>query len=321
MAPPSRIPAAPFDALAARAAAARELDAPREIAEVEQQLRTTQWPASFGEQRFLTLRALGFARALRGEYFEGFRALRDASRFATSDAWRAVVAAERAEIAAARGENLWARQEFADAQEFAARADWKAASPEARLGLLSLANLCVALDAGRPAAYRDRYLALKGEALPPPLSAMAQYALGALEVAGERGETGLERVRAAMAAFAELGYDWRCGRCALLLYEHTRNRSNLSAAREKLRHYMKSWLGDELRRLSERRAALPPMQRRVYDALCKGLSNAEIARELGRSEFTVRNHVKLIFKAFGVNSRAELIAKSLDRLGKRGSLE
>ncbi len=55
------------------------------------------------------------------------------------------------------------------------------------------------------------------------------------------------------------------------------------------------------------------MQQRVFEHLCKGLSNAEIAGAMGRSEYTVQNHVRQIFKTFNVNSRTALIALALQR--------
>ncbi|MBD5657068.1 MAG: helix-turn-helix transcriptional regulator [Candidatus Eremiobacteraeota bacterium] len=56
-------------------------------------------------------------------------------------------------------------------------------------------------------------------------------------------------------------------------------------------------------------ATLTKAQRAVYDLLVRGRSTSEIAAELGRSEFTVRNHIKVIFKAFRVNSRPALLAR------------
>jgi DNA-binding NarL/FixJ family response regulator len=55
------------------------------------------------------------------------------------------------------------------------------------------------------------------------------------------------------------------------------------------------------------------MQERVFRYLCQGLSNADIANELGRSEFTVANHAKAVLKAFGVRSRSALIAEAMKR--------
>ena len=52
-------------------------------------------------------------------------------------------------------------------------------------------------------------------------------------------------------------------------------------------------------------------QHEVYELLLKGISTREIAEELERSEFTVRNHIKVIFKKLKVNSRAALMSASL----------
>lgn len=299
------------DATYALANLARELYIPEALPEVERQLGGAAWPDVYNEQRFQALRALGWACALRGDYFNAFRLLRQCSRFATSDVWRAIAAAERAELARCKGEQLWSRQELAEAEEHASSVDWNAVRGDARLGLLLLAELFVPIDGARAAYYRAQFSEWDQRVTP-----FAQYSAGVVDVALGHEKLGADMLRKSLDAFRAQGYDWRAGRSALRLFEVTRNRGDLAIASEHLRHYMNSWLGDELRRLSERRVALPPMQRRVYDALCRGLSNAEIARELGRSEFTIRNHIKLIFKAFGVNSRAELIAKHAHTAGK-----
>lgn len=46
-------------------------------------------------------------------------------------------------------------------------------------------------------------------------------------------------------------------------------------------------------------------QREVLTALCRGLTNKEIARDLAVSENTIRSHVAVIFRALGVNTRTE----------------
>jgi len=47
--------------------------------------------------------------------------------------------------------------------------------------------------------------------------------------------------------------------------------------------------------------------------MCEGLTPAQIAERLGRSPSTVKNHIKLIFKEFGVNSRPALLAEAARR--------
>lgn len=56
----------------------------------------------------------------------------------------------------------------------------------------------------------------------------------------------------------------------------------------------------------------PPLsrpQREVLQLVAKGLNDNAIARLLGRSYYTIRNHLKLVFKAFGVHSKPELLGK------------
>lgn len=73
---------------------------------------------------------------------------------------------------------------------------------------------------------------------------------------------------------------------------------------------------------ARRRAAdeLTPAQREVYELLLSGAPTRAIAEQLGRSEFTVRNHIKAIFKKLKVNSRAMLLSTALSRVGPLESL-
>lgn len=58
-------------------------------------------------------------------------------------------------------------------------------------------------------------------------------------------------------------------------------------------------------------ADLTGRERATLDLLCTGLSNAQIAWELGIAEKTVRNHVTGIYRKMGVRSRAEAIVLAL----------
>ncbi|RZU45208.1 LuxR family two component transcriptional regulator [Fluviicoccus keumensis] len=53
--------------------------------------------------------------------------------------------------------------------------------------------------------------------------------------------------------------------------------------------------------------SLTDRQRSVFDALLEGLSNKQIARVLGISEHTVKEHVTAILGIFGVKNRLELV--------------
>ena len=56
-------------------------------------------------------------------------------------------------------------------------------------------------------------------------------------------------------------------------------------------------------------AGLSPPQREVLRLIAAGLSEAEAAGRTGRSVHTVHNHLRAIYKVFGVHSRRELFAR------------
>lgn len=56
-------------------------------------------------------------------------------------------------------------------------------------------------------------------------------------------------------------------------------------------------------------SVLTPAQIRVFDRLVQGDSNLEIARATGIAEKTVKTHVTAIFRKFGCESRARVIAR------------
>lgn len=65
---------------------------------------------------------------------------------------------------------------------------------------------------------------------------------------------------------------------------------------------------------------LSSAEARIFVLLLEGLSEKEIAVRIPLSVHTVHNHVKRIYSAYGVHSRAELLAKALtQRPGTRSS--
>jgi len=56
-------------------------------------------------------------------------------------------------------------------------------------------------------------------------------------------------------------------------------------------------------------------EREVLDLLVLGLSVRQIAEELGRSTYTVHDHVKSLHKKLNANSRGELVSRALGHLG------
>ncbi len=64
---------------------------------------------------------------------------------------------------------------------------------------------------------------------------------------------------------------------------------------------------------------LTPRERQVLEAMARGLSNREIATELGITLGTVRVHGHAIMQKLGVANRTQAVLKLLPRQGSRGS--
>jgi len=72
--------------------------------------------------------------------------------------------------------------------------------------------------------------------------------------------------------------------------------------------------------LADNASELTLRQRELLRYILKGHANTRIARELGISVGTVKQHVNAIFKAIGVSSRAELLALAVrGRIRRDGS--
>jgi DNA-binding CsgD family transcriptional regulator len=304
------------------AALCRELFLPDFISEIERQLGGVPWPPDLKVNRFQAIKALAWAKALRGDYFTAFRYLKQSVDVADGP-WRTMVFCDRAYLAIAQGEPKWSRQELSDAEESAAHIDWSAHRGEESVALLLLAELFAPIDAPKASSYLAEFRGLSDSKSAllllrkdPRLTAFVEYASGVVERSLGNRKLAIARFQSAMKTFESLSYSWRAGRCALRLFEMTRKPRFLTTARDRLNDYSSSWLADELRNAQKGGKAttgLPPMQQRVFGHLCQGLSNAEIAEILGRSENTVANHAKAVLKAFHVSSRSALVAEAARR--------
>ncbi len=58
--------------------------------------------------------------------------------------------------------------------------------------------------------------------------------------------------------------------------------------------------------------SLTPRERAILEGIASGLDNADIARALGLSEKTVRNHITRVFDKLQVQHRYEAIVRARD---------
>jgi two-component system, NarL family, nitrate/nitrite response regulator NarL len=64
---------------------------------------------------------------------------------------------------------------------------------------------------------------------------------------------------------------------------------------------------------AEARILLTPREAQVLDAIADGLTNKAIARRLGISLHTVKFHVESVFRKLGASTRAEAVARAVER--------
>jgi DNA-binding NarL/FixJ family response regulator len=305
---------------------ARELHSPSLREAVYAELPSIPWTQDISGRHFTTVRAVGWCHALEGDYFNAFRRLKEASLIAPSPAWRVMSLCDRSYLARCLGETRWAEQERNDARELAATVEWAALAGEERFALCLLAELFAEFDGplalAQIAQYKKagtHFTATLASADDRRVAALESYSLGVVQRAlGDTAEA-VRLIRRSYEIYSSVGYRWRAGRAAKALAELTGEAAWAERAAAELAVYPRSWLVAPDARPSAPslpgRDSLTVSQQAVYEHLVRGLSTKDIALALGRSEFTVRNHVKAIFKALNVKSRASLIARATGTQG------
>ncbi len=311
---------------------AREMPSPSLRNAVIENVDTLPWTPDVADLHFKTLKAVGWRFALEGDYLAAFRYLKRASRVAPSEAWQVMALCDRTHLAQSLGERRFTEQELDEVSEIAERVEWRAIAGEERVALLLLAVLHAPTDGALALSYVARFQET-GSRFDGLLSAnddrrvkaLADYSLGFVYARLNYRDDALLFLKEAWETFEAIGYDWRAARCAKEIASLTRDEAWCARAAEKIAAYPRSWIAAEIAETldavrseatptangrhsrSDRDAVLTPAQREVYRLLMDGIAVTEIARLSNRSEFTIRNHIKAIFKAFNVNSRAALM--------------
>ena len=299
---------------------ARELPIPAFATRAHEQLEiATQWSEDFAVHRFQALKALAWCRALQGDQLGCMRYLRQAQVVAPSDVWKAIVALDRAFFALVMNQRPWAENEFALAEDFSDVMDWEATTGEERVALLLLAELAADLKPKRAKYYLARYQnlgRLKSNlhqfSFDHRLEAMSAFTAGTVHAAAGEPAKAEESFRSAWRVFDSIGYNVRAGRSAASIYRLTGQSRWRYLAEDKFAVYPHSALVRDIPRLASSKdseAFFTPTQTEVVNLIRRGLSTKEIANELGRSQYTVFNHLKIVYRKLGVKSRAGMLAE------------
>ncbi len=297
----------------------REISAKRTLDFAIKMAESIPWTHDLEVERFLTFRGLAWAHALRGEHERAFHYAYFARDIAPSVMWITASYADQAYLARMAGENSSADALLCHAVACARETDWSTMGEE-RVALLNLIELLsdqdvetgkalLAIYDGIPMRLSSRF-ALSRDCR---LRAMEEYARGTiLAVSGDQNSA-IDLLISAYSTFQSIHYAWRAAAAALRLHAITDDSSWMLRARDAVEAFPESSVADQIRKTAsvaedERIASLTPAQRRVFGLICEGLTDKQVAQILGISPETAKNHAARVRAAFGVHSRAALIA-------------
>lgn len=284
-----------------------------------------RWTEDLETERFLTFRGLAWAHALRGSHEKALQYAYFARDIAPSVMWITACYADQAYLARMAGENRSADALLDHAIACAKETDWTSRGEE-RVALLNLAELVADRNPATARTILDIYDAIAVKIAPGlafardlRLRGMEDYVRGTVLAASGDEAGAVELLQHAYSTFSSVRYAWRAAATALRLHAITREHAWLMSASEAVADFPESSVANEIRKLAAvsddpRFAALTPAQKRVFALLCEGLGDKQIAQILGISPETARNHGARVRAAFGVHSRAALIAAA--RRGK-----
>jgi len=302
-------------ALRTLALLSRELPLPEEAQRVREIYATVKWAPGTLLERFQTVRYLGWIDALQGNELAAFRAFRTASALAPSEHWRVLSLTDRAYLARNTGERTFAHDVLHEAHELAQNLSWHETHREERSSLLVLAELFATADPGLSQKYLAQFRSLNTSVMlgisyddDPRTRAFVACSSGkALLELGERKEA-IVMLSEAREIFDAFHYGWRTALCSLALHKASGEGSWLLDARRQVAPWPQSWVAREIAATGDigLEARLSKAQRGVLDLLLEGMSNVDIAKALGRSPYTVRNHIAQLFRTYGVSNRTQL---------------
>jgi DNA-binding CsgD family transcriptional regulator len=283
-----------------------------------------QWSGDFAVSHFQALKGVAWSQALSGDELSCLRYLRLAQHIDAGPIWRAILYLDRSYFASIVGERQWAANEFSAAEDLAEGIAWDETSGEERVALLLLAELATLHAPKRAPFYIARFSQLgklrsnvQHFAFDDRLQAMEAYAAGIVRLASGDDAAAEEQLRLAWGTFDRIGYDVRATQAAMALSRATKKARWLHLAEEKLERYPRSWLARNLGAVAPAaepdRVALSKMQGTVMKLVCEGLSTDEMAERLGLSRNTVLNHLKVVYRKIGVNSRQGLVLEAMKR--------
>ena len=273
------------------------------------------WTQPLAAERFTALTSLRLLAMLQGDLTQAFVAARDAAVLAPRPALAAIGETNAAAASRLLGDAAGERIQLERAWD-ALPAARKSGGEEVRIALATFAIEGAQLMSAeaRKAVTLGRLLAPKG--LPakasPALRKAAAYeamAAGRAADASGKGDAAIEAYEEALELWRALGYDLRAALIAMDLRRLTGDESYARIVRPVLARAPKAWFAKQFRSGAGPVDRLSRAERVVLAYLINGDSAKAIGAKLKRSPYTISNHTRKIFQAFGLNSRGKVIAR------------
>jgi len=261
-----------------------------------------------------------FLALLRGDLAGASIIARDAIAFATREAFVVIGETNAAVTSRLLGDERAWRIQLERAWDVLRSTSWHAADDDARV---ALTNFAIEATNAMPAEARQAvtiYQSLRVK--PNPLSGFSGRdrridayenvaAARVAEILGDR-ELAVREYRRALEVWIDIGFFMRAALAALDLRRLTGLAAYDAPVDAALARAPNAWFAPLRETFASPVHALTPAERTVLLGLLAGKSAKSIAAALGRSHFTINNHTRKIFTAFGVNSRARLLARCVE---------
>ena len=285
---------------------------------VRREFESCTWSEDTRIERFHVLEYLAWLSLLEGQVGRAWDERQRALSLTVDTSYHASALTSAGNIAGYVGDRFSETRYLELAGSLLLRGDQLALDVDRRIAMLAF---IAAAPATNPDAARKVFtlyertrprktdrLALEGDRR---LEGFELYARGKLSIAEGRTQQGVAELEKALDLWSRLTYRLRMALTANTLRSVTNDPRYAQIALEALRSAPSAWLRPALERGGNEDnpiAQLTPAERRVLAELCKGKKAREIATTFDRSFNTINNHTRAIFTAFGVRSRAALVA-------------
>jgi DNA-binding CsgD family transcriptional regulator len=285
------------------------------------EFRVLHWPAAHHTERCGTLNALRYLALLQGDLDSAYVFSRQATAGTAPPAYRAIAEIMGAVASRLLGDSGAETIGLRRAWDIVRTERWSENSEEAR-GALSYFMLEAAESfsaEARKASVIYRSLSPKvdpnsGLHADRRLVAFESMAAGRVAELSNDVASAIAAYEASLEIWQSIGYAMRAAFVALDLLRLTGRKSYRKAVCSALALAPKAWFARDLKKKAKPVELLTPTERVVLAQLIRGKTAREIALALDRSPYTISNHTRKIFAAFGVNSRTKVIANCV-RLG------